>query len=177
MIDIREAIQQAEAISRKYNPEGLAPFPFDKIKEGFKDLDIISTDELPEDVSGAIIYRKDAKKYIIFNNNKKHPNRQHFTIAHELGHYFLHKNELSSENILVDADTTLDSNGIFFRLDHAETTKIETQANNFAATLIMPERLVQEVWEKLNDVEEAAKIFKVSLSAMSIRLEKLGLVA
>jgi Zn-dependent peptidase ImmA (M78 family) len=40
----------------------------------------------------------------------------------------------------------------------------------------MPKDLVISAWSTLKNIEECAKIFNVSVSAMSIRLERLGLI-
>lgn len=166
----------AESLSRKYNPEKLSPFPYEKIAEDKNDLEIYLV-EMPEKISGATLYIKETCRFRILVNKNKPKTRQNFTIAHELGHYFLHKDLIhKNEEIFVDEDNTLDGSNILFRLDEAEITKVETEANNFAASLIMPSELVREAWNAIQDVTECAKIFNVSLSAMSIRLERLRLI-
>ncbi len=171
-----EICDLAENYARGYNPEGLSPFPYEKITSDKKDLDIYSV-EIEEKVSGAILYIKEENRFRIVINKNKPQTRKNFTIAHELGHYFLHKEIIKgNENLLVDEDNTLDGNNILFRLDGAEASKIETEANNFAAALIMPTSLVKDAWAAIKDVEECAKIFNVSVVAMSIRLERLGLI-
>ena len=69
-----------------------------------------------------------------------------------------------------------ESNGMMFRSDNAPTTEMEIEANRFAASLIMPEKWVLKAWSELENVVECAKVFNVSVSAMSIRLERLGLL-
>ena len=48
-----------------------------------------------EDLSG-MIFMKDADAIIVVNS-LHHPNRQRFTLAHELGHFELHMTEIGSE--------------------------------------------------------------------------------
>ena len=60
-----------------------------------------------------------------------------------------------------------------FRIDGSLSDEKERQANHFAAALIMPKKAVGEVWEKLKDVDACAKVFSVSVDAMSIRLSNL----
>lgn len=171
----KEIEEKALEISKKYNPEGLAPFPYKNIIEENDDLNLIFSDELDEEVSGVITYTEDDDSFVILINKTKPETRRNFTIAHELGHYFLHQNTIKTEEVLVTAPEVLE-NTTLYRLDAAEYSKIETEANRFAAVLIMPEGLVLEAWKNFENVEECAKIFKVSVSAMSIRLEKLGLL-
>lgn len=166
----------AEEVVAKYNPNGLSPFPYDNIQEDKKDLSIFLV-SLPNEVSGLIQFKADNSEFAILINKEKPKTRQHFTVAHELGHYFLHQDFLRAETFFIDGEGTLEGNRSLYRLDSATYNKVETEANNFAAALIMPERLVRNAWESSNgDVRACAKIFEVSVSAMSIRLERLNLI-
>jgi Zn-dependent peptidase ImmA (M78 family) len=173
---IEEIIIQAEEIAKKYNPTGLSPFPFENIVRDKGDLFLYETDVLKEQTSGAIFYDQDKKKFVIAINQSKPKTRKYFTTAHELGHYFLHQEIIKREDVLIDGENTLDGTNILYRLDEPEKSKIETEANNFAASLIMPSELVEKAWNTFHSVEECANIFNVSVAAMSIRLERLGLV-
>lgn len=176
-MDLLEISNKGEEMAKKYNPEGLVPFPYENIQRDKGDLDIFLTDfEGKDEMSGAILYDKNTKKFSILINKTKPKTRQHFTVAHELGHYFLHSDIIKSEEAIIDGDNFLDGSKIFYRLDKAQQDKIETEANNFAASLIMPEKLVRKVRNKVGNVEECAKIFQVSVLAMSIRLERLKLI-
>jgi Zn-dependent peptidase ImmA (M78 family) len=171
---IEEIDKMAEELVLKYNPEGFSPFPFEKIEADIPELKILYSDKLDPNISGAIIYEENIFAIII--NKLKPETRMHFTIAHELGHYFLHKDHIINSKAVIDGESSLDGQVILYRDDNANRAILETEANNFAATLIMPEELVKEVWYKLKEVETCAKIFKVSVSAMSIRLERLKLL-
>lgn len=171
---ITEICNKAEEIAQKYNPEGLSPFPYEKIQEDHTDLSIFIT-KLPPGISGAISFAKDFEKFSIIINDEKPQTRQNFTIAHELGHYFLHQDIIKSEAVLVDGDGFLDGSNVLYRLDNAAQNILETEANNFAASLIMPTKLVLRAWNTIKSIEELAKLFNVSTIAMSIRLERLGL--
>lgn len=164
----------AEEYARKYNPGKVAPFPYQNILAEHKDLEIHHVDLDDPGLSGAILY-KDNLFTIVINVTKPEP-RQHFTLGHELGHYFLHKDVLKDEKAILDSDAWLDKPSILFRLDSAKRTQLETEANNFAASLLMPADLVKHGWQVTKDVRELADIFQVSTVAMSIRLTKLGLV-
>jgi hypothetical protein len=85
--------------------------------------------------------------------------RQRFTMAHELGHVLLHRDEMSFR----DADFT-------------PFTMKEQQANNFAAELLMPAWMVRPrvgIWGA--DVKRLAGVFDVSTTAMTFRLKTLKL--
>ncbi|WP_395835549.1 ImmA/IrrE family metallo-endopeptidase [Archangium violaceum] len=88
------------------------------------------------------------------------PVRERFTLAHELGHLFLHPL------------------GVAYRDAHYEpgTSTIEAQANNFAASLLMPDWMVRVAMQSTGgDVQRLARLFDVSESAMKYRLVNLGL--
>lgn len=165
----------AEEYALKYNPDNVAPFPYENITAEHDDLRVYFTAMEDGNVSGATLF-KDGKFNILVNNDKS-PARQHFTLAHELAHYFLHQDTLRTEHVLIDGEANLDSPNILYRLDDADTQRIETEANNFAASLIMPTDLVRRAWEATGSIQECARIFSVSPIAMSIRLTRLGLIS
>lgn len=101
-------------------------------------------------------------KWIIGVNKNHHKNRQKFTLAHELGHYILHR----EKNIDI-VDTT------FFR--NNETDSIEYMANEFAAKLLMPKEKVEElISQGIKNIGDLAEKFEVSASAMKYRILSLG---
>lgn len=176
MVTLSEITTKAEELAQKYNPEGLSPFPFENIIKDNLDLKIFDSEKLPEIVSGAIVFKKDISKYIILINKHEPITRQYFTTAHEIGHYFLHGEQIKNGEMIVDYENILDSSNALFRIDAQLADQIEREANNFAAALLMPERFVRKVWTQLKNIEECAKVFNVSVIAMSIRLGKLKLV-
>lgn len=106
------------------------------------------------------------------------PKRQRFTKAHELGHFMLHR----GGNLFIDKD---------FKTMYRPSTGVpssewqEWEANEFAACILMPEHLVKEEMKKIQIdyvdesdsswIEQLAEKFDVSVSAMSIRISRLGL--
>lgn len=172
--NIEKAREKAEEIAKKYNLTGISPFPYEMIERAYTDLKIFSV-PLENNLSGAIKFQE-TEGFHIFVNSDKPKKRRYFTIAHELGHFFLHSEIIKEEKIIIDNEDSLDSSKVLFRIDEAKSTQIEKEANNFAASLIMPRDLVIKAWNILEDVEECAKIFNVSIIAMSIRLEKLHLL-
>lgn len=85
-----EEIQNcAERLSRRYNPEGLSPYPLDNAQKDKQDLKIMLTEKLPDSASGVIgFFAEESNSFIISVNKDKSATRRNFTIAHELGHYF-----------------------------------------------------------------------------------------
>ena len=174
-MDIEKAIEKAEEVYKKYNPGRVTPFPFESVEEDIPNLRIAFSDELPSRISGAIAYDKEKERFIILINPTKSKTRQYFTLAHELGHYMLHAEHLKQEELIVDHDNIWGEGNILYREDNGVSRDMEIEANNFAASLIMPEDLVRKSWKALQDVDECADLFQVSTLAMSIRLERLRL--
>jgi len=138
-----------------------------------KFLDLkISLEPFEGDISGCTIRRGD--KAVIGVNSLHHPNRQRFTIAHEIGHFLMHK----GEQVIVDRH---------FRINFrdAESGKAENpeeiEANYFAAELLMPvDFLVRDLKAKVIDMEddtqirELAERYRVSALTLNYRLHNLG---
>lgn len=149
-------------------------YPID-IKQLVKNEDIaIKVHDFNDEVSGLLVIEGDIKTIGVDSNSG--PERQRFTIAHELGHYVLH-NERS--NMFVDK--------VFFRKKSEGYTtkeeKIEKEANYFAANILMPETLVFKAIADLTcdlhedkTISELALKFEVSSSAMLYRLINLGVL-
>lgn len=112
-------------------------------------------------VSGIII--PDQK--LIKINNEDDPRHQIFTIAHELGHWLLHKNHLL-ENPEI---------GILFRRPiGGETDPIEQEANCFAANLLVPKSMLLNYLKYTKDEGKLAEIFNVSRQVIGYRLATLN---
>jgi len=86
------------------------------------------------------------------------PKRDRFTVAHELGHYFLHALQ---GNVPIVA----------YRRG---STRIEWEANWFAAALLMPEKEFCKEYEKTSDIGYVASVFGVSEEAAKVRKEAIG---
>ncbi len=135
----------------------------------------IVKDDLEADVSGLLI--TNAGKATIFVNAKDKPYRQRFSIAHELGHWVL-KHHQSDGHVHIDKGVRVLQRGLKSS-QGVDPTEIE--ANQFAASLLMPAKLVRREVERigpppLNEVmvEQLAEKFDVSVQAMTIRLNSLG---
>ncbi|TAK58118.1 ImmA/IrrE family metallo-endopeptidase [Patescibacteria group bacterium] len=119
-----------------------------------------------KDFSGLLI-RKDGHALIGINDNEA-PVRQRFTIAHELGHFFLHPRK----------DTFVD-----YRDNKKDVmrTAVEKQANMFAAALLMPRTLLEKDFRALikkgfgeDELAILADKYQVSEDAMKFRLLNLN---
>jgi Zn-dependent peptidase ImmA (M78 family) len=129
---------------------------------------------LDEELSGMIFIKNDIP--IIGVNALHHPNRQRFTIAHEIGHLELHRNILS-DTVHVDKQFAVLMRDATSAIG---TDRIEIEANRFAAALLVPKLLLdQALAEKPFDIDgespldELAKKFRVSKQMLEYRISNL----
>lgn len=112
---------------------------------------------LDNNLSGSLNYH--LGRWIIEVNSLHHERRQRFTIAHELAHYCLHRNNKSA----FDGST-------FHR--GKEYTNQEREADNFAGALLMPKKELQHyIKNQSNKIEEIAEHFGASGIAVKIRAD------
>lgn len=149
------------------------PVPVDSVvkKLGLK---LVAT-EFGDDVSGVLVV-EDGKGVIGVNSSHSRL-RQRFSIAHELGHFLLHshKNRLFIDKQYFAA----------FRDSRSSTgeSRREREANAFAASLLMPSAMLQEVIEDHRfDIADdeylgtLAELFQVSKQALTFRVANLKLL-
>jgi len=125
--------------------------------------------ELPSNVAGLV----DIKKNIIFINKADTDTRKAFTVAHELGHIKLHSSELKKNPDL----------GILYRrpLGEKDSDEKEQEANFFAASLLVPESMYEDVLKQYKDVlpenkiELLSALFGVSQEVLGYRLHHFDL--
>ncbi len=131
-------------------------------------IEIIKTSFDSSNVSGVLVYKNG--RFIIGINSTHTPERQRFTIAHELGHYVLHKKRFHMDTEFVEGE-------IMYRDDKSATGEIreEVEANLFAASILMPKNIFISSWKDLHSISDLATKFKVSVQAATFRLKSLGL--
>ena len=99
------------------------------------------------------------------------PSRKRFTIAHELGHWVLHKpgqQSLFCRRAVVVADETARERE---RAERPPLPETEEEANVFAAALCMPAGLVEHHYRNTTrDFAELCEMFGSSMAAMGRRL-------
>lgn len=131
-----------------------------------------TTKPLGEDVFGCLKRLPDGKFEITVNSSNS-VNRRRFTAAHELGHFVLHRHLLGNG---VSDNTAYRSVSGSDCYNSNITAKHETEANMFAASVLMPTEALIRKWNSgVRDVPTLSKEFQVSESAMEIRLRSLGL--
>jgi Zn-dependent peptidase ImmA (M78 family) len=121
---------------------------------------------LPIGISGEIRPALGEGNFTIKVNRHDDHRRQRFTVAHELGHYLLHRKEIGNGL----------SDDVLYRSSLSDAK--EAQANRLAADILMPLTLMKSLEEKArsagveNIVSYLAEAFEVSEAAMQIRMER-----
>lgn len=118
---------------------------------------------------GALVFGETKpRQWGILYDARQNPRRRSFTIAHELGHYLLHRGMIE--------ETTLD--GLYCNEADVEqgqgSTSIEKEADAFAATLLMPfhdfrKQLGPKVRADFTILGRLAERYGVSLTAVILR--------
>lgn len=118
-------------------------------------------DSMPDNISGKIIRDSahgGASGYSVVVNENDAFVRQRFTVAHEIGHFLLHRH-LIGDGLTDDA---MYRSGL--------STLQEVQANKMAAEILMPFTLIEEsVKRGFRSLGDLATLFEVSKQAMAIR--------
>lgn len=148
-----------------------APIPIEHL------ADIVGAEIRYEPFSGQLsgmVHRLETGAAVIGVNSLHAPTRQRFTIAHELAHLLLHRDE----SFHVDQRSPI---GFRSELSSKAVDENEIEANQFAAELLMPFDILRRSVENLPpnmETEEAisklADEFQVSEQAMTFRLSGLG---
>jgi hypothetical protein len=129
-------------------------------------------DELRTVELSGLLLPADLRIWVNASEAARSAGRRRFTIAHELGHWHLHR------------EAKAHARGVFCRASDVGGTaelrtarRIEAEANRFAAALLMPESLVaREAVEWKFNIHVLARRFDVSLPAMQLRLTSLDLL-
>lgn len=124
-------------------------------------LKVLEFSEMPVDASGKLYPDSSSPSgWSIGVNARDTFTRKRFTIAHEIAHFLLHRNSIRGAIL----DDTLYRSTLM-------SSAQETEANKFAADILMPYGLLEQFVERgVMSVDELAQKFGVSSQAMSIRL-------
>lgn len=124
-----EIEQIANAVLIKYVKRGGVYKIFSEIMlaEGIKFKEIPS---ISNDFVGALTKGNNNQVYIMINKTIDNLGRKNFTIAHELGHYFL-QHQLHQNSVFCNTNDIIE--------EGHQQNPIEREANYFASCLLMPE--------------------------------------
>ncbi len=204
-MDPKDLEIEAEKVLRNYaeqvKPIAVPPVPVEYIIEGFLELEL---DDLnPKDTNSdklGELYIEDGR-IVVDSSLEDQEGRYHFTLAHEVGHWVLHKDIYLKDKNQLSLLEEKKGPSIICRKSEQKKAE-EWQADYFAGALLMPKRMLMDVlreenrkktawvydhqvkrlWglEKEDYYRSVASLynqrFGVSVQAMQIRLEQLGLL-
>ena len=164
-MNVKDIEQKVKQVLTKCSISSI-PIPVEDIADKYA----IQVSRAPSKEFSGILIRKENRSLMGINSTESSV-RQRFTIAHELGHYFLH----GKRDVFVE-----------YRDNGEKVNKMrglkETQANIFAASILMPKDSLEKDFKKIvkTDAEDyhitfLAEKYDVSEKAMSFRLINLGL--
>ncbi|MBA2745593.1 MAG: ImmA/IrrE family metallo-endopeptidase [Flavisolibacter sp.] len=158
-IDRNSGAMKARGIIHKYGIR--TPNEIDV--EGLAALqNVCVREDILEGCEGRLV-RKGNCGIITVNKNTREMGRKRFTVAHELGHFELHGTRDSS---FICSKSDVQPLGVF-------RVSPETEANDFAAELLMPEAMFKpkcsESLPSLNYIQSCAEEFQATLTATALR--------
>jgi hypothetical protein len=161
----RLAKQQGEALLAEEGITNLAVDPFEIAVR--HDIVVQAKPDVVSGVSGMLL-RNGNSFGILYASDIPSEGFQRFSVAHELGHYFL---DGHVDHVLSMDNTHISHAGF------ASTDPYEREADNFAVGLLMPANLFRRLMRRralgLADIEFAAGTCKTSLTATAIRYAEL----
>lgn len=137
---------------------------------------------LSKDFNAKIRFNSKKEKYEIFVNPFHPLTRQRFSVAHEIAHFVLHKDVIVQNGNGISRDTTSQTDPATF----GSTSKMESDADELAAKILMPREVIEEYMQKKDydkdepleeeDIKKIAEHFKVSPLVVIVRLRNLDYV-
>lgn len=160
------------------------PIPVERIAEDLLDLRIL-WDDLPEALGESVIAALEpARRTIVFNEARQAlleetPWLYHTVLAHEIGHWVLHVAPATPGQEALPGLAPPD--GCVYLGSGPGSSPHETEANRYMGYLLMPHAaIIAEVQQAdLTDWPTLYRLrdhFQVTITALRIRLERLGLL-
>jgi len=149
----------------KQNPTIVTPIPLEEIAQaaGIKDIQYQSLDGL----EGALVANPAKSEGIIIISDSARRHRQRFTLGHELGHFVIprHGHEMNCSLSDLNERSRENSNSL---------QKIESEANEFSANLLMPKSIFCkspnfETQPSIDAINKLGEVFDVSFQACANR--------
>lgn len=120
----------------KYVKRGGVHKVFNEIMEAER-IKFRKVSSLNNNFVGALTKYTNGQLYIMVNNSIDNDGRTHFTIAHELGHYFL--SHQLTQNAFYCLNEEIVEEGVW-------QSPIEQEANYFASCFLMPEQKIRSAF-------------------------------
>lgn len=136
----------AERFFCEHHPSGQIPVPVEEIAEFGLELDIVPIPDLEKRYATAGFISADLTTVTVdarfFKRN--YVNRLRFTLAHEIGHAYLHREQIE----VLGSDTIEGWKGGRLLISDFDYETMECQADEFAAQVLVPRQPLVEVHQE-----------------------------
>ncbi len=186
--------EEADGFLDEYHPDRTAPVPIEAIVEFDVSMDVRPVAGLKADL-GVDAFLTNNLEWIYCDEwvISFAPARYRFSLAHEIGHWWMHDQLYKTSEIKSVADYKRVAESI----DFEDYRLFESQANNFAGLILAPKALLGDAYRQVRArvieagvpsdqverhptrgfvIRETAKRFELSESVIEIRLERDGLL-
>lgn len=120
-------------------------------------------EDFPDTVDALFI--EDGGRVYAALNARQHLHRRRFSLAHELGHYFLHRSGMPEDPVTIDNPP-----GGEDEIGFPTKSPAEAEADLFAGELLVPFEMLKAHVSK--GIPELAKLFMVSDQVISIAISR-----
>lgn len=139
-----------------------------KIEALVQDLGIeVRHTDIDDGASAHLTYDEVNDKFVITVNDSENTNRKNFSIAHELGHFFLHRDEVKKQKRM--------DRGPIENASKPEERQREIEANKYASVLLVSnqalDKFLSSIGEQKISVDQLSEKFEVSTQVMRIRMK------
>lgn len=160
------------------------PVPVERILEDVLDLNILWDKVCERPRQSILAELNPSSKTVVFNESRRMlidetPGLYQTILAHEAGHWEIHVDHaLSTQSPLPGFDNQMK---FLYRSAGPGQDVREVQAHRFMGFLLMPSPMLLEVTRRVDllswpSLYKLRDLFQVTISALKIRLERLGLV-
>lgn len=155
------------------NPEGVVPFPFEKLLQLHPDVAVIVID-FPEDILGSLALNETKTGFTLYLRRDLAKERQDVALALLMAHVILHREVLLRGENLVLSARDIDGQAQLV-CSRGIAPNCEEEALAFAFELLMPEVITKKAWVTLSSIQGLAGVFKLPVPFVTQRLSALGI--
>ena len=180
----RQATRLLNRYEREFEAVTVPPVPVEDIADGLLELGILWDSVAEAAGTSTLAGLEPHERMIKFNEARRQvfeetPGLYNTVLGHEVGHWEIHvDHNLAAQQQLTNLDQVYEC---LYQESTCTQGPKETQAHRFMAFLLMPSNLL---WEAVSDVELTSwpslyrlrELFQVTISALTIRLERLGVL-
>lgn len=186
--------EEAEAFLDEYYPDRSTPIPIESIVEFDLSMDVIPIPGLKADL-GVDAFLTNNLEWIYCDEwvISFAPARFRFSLAHEIGHWWMHDELYKASEI----KSVADFKRLLESIDADDYRLFESQANNFAGLILAPKAALRDTFREMRAkvieagvhpehvehhptrgfvIKEIGKRFELSEPVIEIRLERDGLM-